>query len=189
MDRNLLRAALALMVAGSALALPSAATAEETKVLYKCVDAKGEVSIQAKSCPAGSTTAWRRDAQAEPKPTAEQEAASRDRDAQNQQQMIQLTDEVNRKLKADQLPPPATGPQPGSHLAGATNPPEGSQMAPRIPEPAPDPTSFRSDGCQSAQAFATSVREKTWLGLSEDQTRRLYGWVQDQCRVTTSIDN
>jgi hypothetical protein len=188
MDRNTLHAGLALLVAGCALALPSAARAEETKVLYKCVDAKGVVSIQAKSCPSGSTTAWRRDAQTEPKQTASQAAEARNRDAQNQQQVIQLTDEVNRKLKGD-LPPPATGPQPGSHLAGATNPPEGSQMAPRTPAPAPDPTSLSIDGCQSAQSFATAVREKTWLGLNDDQTRRLYAWVADQCRVNTSTSS
>lgn len=187
MNRMTIPASLALAIAGCALALPPDASAEETKTLYKCVDAKGVVSIQAKRCPAGSTEAWRRAAQTEPKQTEAEAVAAREREARNQQQVIVLTDEVNRKLAAEN-PPPAKpeSPVPGSHLAGAVDPPEGSHMAPKSPSgQPPDPTSLTISGCQQAQNFAASVREKQWLGLTDDQTRRLFGWVADQCRVST----
>lgn len=188
MKRTTMQAGLALAIAGCALALPLAATAEETKTLYKCVDAKGVVSIQAKACPAGSTQAWRRAAQTEPKQTADEAAVAREREARNQQKVVALTQEVQRGLAA-QAPAPAT-PLPGSHLAGATNPPEGSHMAPTsTTEQPPDPTSLRIDGCQQAQSFASAVREKTWLGLDDDQTRRLFAWVADQCRVNTKPED
>lgn len=35
-------------------------------VLYKCIDAKGAVSIQSAPCPVGSRQAWKRDAAASP---------------------------------------------------------------------------------------------------------------------------
>src|SRR5687768_8183327 len=100
MNRKTMQASMALAIAGCALALPLGASAEETKTLYKCVDAKGVVSIQAKRCPAGSTESWRRAAQTEPKQTAAEAAAAREREARNQQQVVVLTDEVNRKLAA-----------------------------------------------------------------------------------------
>lgn len=203
MKRNGLQVGLALALAGGLCALaPFAAAQDESKLLYKCIDAKGVTSIQAKKCPAGSTEAWRRDAQTEPKPTPAQVAAAREREARNQQEVQVLSAEVQRKLDAQRQPPPPTTPPEGSHLAGATNPPEGSHRAPVVPgtptapegshrapvvpPAAPDPTSLTISGCQSAQAFATSVREKQWLGLSDDQTRRLFAWVADQCRVNTA---
>jgi hypothetical protein len=69
----------------------------------------------------------------------------------------------------------------------------GAAPAP-TPEPAPvlaevDPQAAREaasvDACQGAQAFAASVREKSWLGLSEEQVRRVYGWVAEQCKLPT----
>ena len=36
------------------------------------------------------------------------------------------------------------------------------------------------------QEFAGSVRDKTWLGLSEEQVRRLYSWVAEQCKAPSS---
>ena len=191
MKRNTLQAGLALALAGGMLALASAANAqdtEETKVLYKCVDAKGVVSIQAKKCPAGSTEAWRRDAQTEPKQTAAEAEAARQREARNQQEVRDLSVEVQRKLAGDP-PPERSSPPEGSHQAGATNPPEGSHRAPIQPPEAPDPTSLNISGCQQAQSFSSAVREKSWLGLNEDQTRRLYAWVADQCRVNTAKDD
>ena len=57
MERKEVGVALALCIAGGALLLPGRAAAEETKVLYKCVDAKNVSSIQAKPCPKGTTEA------------------------------------------------------------------------------------------------------------------------------------
>src|SRR5687768_9285729 len=108
MKRNTLQAGLALALAGGMLALASAANAQETqsKVLYKCVDGKGVTTIQAKKCPAGSTEAWRRDAQTEPRQTAAEAEAARQREARNQQQVRDLTVEVQRNLAAEQPPEP-----------------------------------------------------------------------------------
>lgn len=186
MKPNTMQAGLALLLAGCAFALPAAA-ADETKVLYKCVDAKGVVSITGRKCAAGSVEAWHRDAQTEPKRTPEQLEAARAQEARDQQKVAELSQEVQRRVAESRLPdPPPPGPVPGSHLAGATNPPEGSQLAPKQVPDAPDPTQLRPDNCQAAQNFGTAVREKTWLGLTDDQTRRLFAWVADQCRVNTN---
>jgi hypothetical protein len=186
MKRNRIGTALALALAGM-LALPLSAAAEETKVLYKCVNAKGVVAIQSKPCPAGSTEAWKRASESEPKPTQADIAAAQAREARNRQQVSELATEVQRRVD-EQTPPPRVDPPQGSHLAGATNPVEGSQLAPKKPleaEDVPLPQSVSIDGCQSAQGFAASVREKTWIGLTDDQLRRIFGWVADQCRVKT----
>ena len=31
-----------------------------------------------------------------------------------------------------------------------------------------------------------AVREKTWIGMTDDQMKRVYSWVADQCRVSTA---
>ena len=93
--------------------------------------------------------------------------------------------ELERKLQPQVAPAPPASPTPGSHLAGATNPVEGSQLAPLAVQEPPMPQSVTLNNCSMAQAFAASVREKTWIGLTDDQLRRLYGWVADQCRVQT----
>ena len=183
MERNTIRAALALALASCVLALPAAA--EETKVLHKCVDAKGIASIQAKPCPKGSTEVWKRDAQTEPRPTQADVAAARAREARNQQEVVEQSAQLQRQLQPQVAPAPPASPQPGSHLAGATNPPEGSQLAPLPVEEPKLPQAVSLDNCQAAQAFASAVREKTWIGLTDDQMKRIYGWVTDQCRVQT----
>lgn len=191
MERNSIQAGLVLLLGACALSAAGAAAAEETKVLYKCVDAKGVVSIQSKACPAGSTEAWKRAAQTEPKPTPADIAAQQEREARNRQAVLAETAELQRKLAAQAAPPPGS-PQAGSHLAGATNPREGSHLAPVSPASAEDvplPQSVSVNNCQAAQAFAAGVREKTWIGLTDDQMRRIFGWVADQCRVSTATDD
>jgi len=178
---------LALCVPGAALALPLQAAAAETNMLYKCIDAKGVTSIQSKPCPKGSTEAWARAAEAVRAPSQAEIAAQQAREARNQQQVQVLSEEVQRRVQ-QQTPPPRTEPPPGSHLAGATNPREGSQLAPVQPpetEDVPLPSAVAVDNCQAAQAFAASVREKTWIGLTDEQTRRIFGWVAEQCKVQT----
>jgi hypothetical protein len=187
MKRITIEAGLALCMAGGALALPFTAAAEESKMLYKCVDAKGITSIQSKPCPKGSTEAWARAAEETRAPTASEIAAQQAREAHNQQQVQELSAEVQRRVQ-EQTPPPRVEPPPGSHLAGATNPREGSQLAPVQPasaEDVPPPSAMAINNCQAAQAFASAVREKTWIGLTDDQTQRIYGWVADQCHVQT----
>jgi len=167
-----LQTGLALLIAGCAFALPQGVRAEESKNLYKCVDAKGVVSIQAKACPTGTTTAWVRPAQTEPKQTTQDVEAARARDQHDQQQVKELSAELNRKMAeqqaAEQGRPPTPSPQPSAKLdPGAVQTVATSQ-------------------CEQAQAFMAAVREKTWLGMTEDQLQRVYGWVADQCRVNTA---
>ena len=178
MKRTTLHSSLSLLLAGAALALPMSAGAEETKMLYKCVNAKGVASIQSKPCPAGSSEEWKRASETLPKPSAQEVAAAQQREARNQQQVKELSAEVQRKLAAQQTPT-VIGPTPP-----ATTTPTPSETLERPLAPA-----AAYDGCQAAQAFATSVQEKTWIGLTDDQTRRIYGWVADQCRVVTKQDD
>ncbi len=138
----------------------------QENVLYKCVDATGKVSIQSDPCPSGSTLAWRRVAPSEPAPTASQQAQAEARILRDQQTVRELSEVVDKKLRE------ATAPAPTDAAAAAV--PAGA---------AP----IAIDPCQEAQAFAISVREKSWLGLTDDQTRRLYTWVAEQCKVGAEI--
>jgi hypothetical protein len=196
MERMEIGMGLALCLAGCALLLPGRAGAEETKVLHKCVDAKGITSIQANTCAKGSTEVWARPAQTEPKPTQAEIDAARARDAHNQQVVREQADELQRRLappaQPQVAPAPPSFPAEGSHLAGATNPKEGSQRAPvaaQEPEDVPQPNAVAPNNCQAAQDFATAVREKSWIGLTDDQMRRIFGWVSDQCRVRTQTND
>jgi type II secretory pathway pseudopilin PulG len=201
MERNRISAVLATCIAAGAL-LPSFAAAEETKVLHKCVDAKGLTSIQANPCAKGTTEVWSRPAQTEAKPTEADIAAARERDARNREEVARQSAELQRRI----APTPPTSGAPGSQLAGtptegthlantptegthlANTPSEGSQMTPvRLEDEAPPPPVGISN-CQAAQSFASAVREKSWIGLTDDQIKRVYGWVQDQCRVKTASD-
>jgi hypothetical protein len=188
MERNRIAMALALCLAGGALVLPSTAAAQKTEVLHKCVDAKGVSSIQAKPCAKGTTETWTRPAQTEPSPSAADVAAAREREARAQREVVVQSEALQRNLQPQVAPAPPASPTPGSHLAGATNPVEGSQLAPVAVEEPPMPQSVSVNGCQAAQGFAAAVREKTWIGLTDDQTKRIYGWVADQCRVSTKSE-
>lgn len=171
MKRTTLQSTLGLLLAGAAFALPMTAAAEETKMLYKCVNEKGVAAIQSKPCPAGSTLEWKRASESEPKPSAEDVAAARARDARNQQQVRELSAEVNRKTAAAQATPTVIVPA--------------TETAPAPLAERPPATVETYDSCRAAQAFATAVQEKTWIGLTDDQTRRIYGWVGEQCKVDT----
>ena len=175
MKRTTLHSTLGLLLAGAALALPMTAAAEETKMLYKCVNDKGVAAIQSKPCPAGTTQEWKRASDSEPKPNPQDVAAANAREARNQQQVRELSAEVNRKLAAQEPPTVIVAP---------------------TPAPAPTPVAERPaatvetyDSCRAAQAFATAVQEKTWIGLTDDQTRRIFGWVTEQCKVVTKKDD
>lgn len=145
-----------------------ATAAREQHSLYKCIDKAGVVSIQSSACPAGATTSWRRDATPEAPPTPEQSVQAEAKRLRDQQSVRELSAQVERRLReeqdatlvapADASPPPAT--------------------PPAIPTPNPD-----LQACQDAQEFANQVRGKDWLGLSEEQVRRLYAWVAQQCKV------
>jgi hypothetical protein len=162
--RSSARLALAmLLAAGSASAIQA-----QDNLLYKCVDANGKVSIQSNACPAGSTTAWRRAAPSEPQPTASQQAQAEAKVLRDQQTVRELSEVVDKKLKESTAP---------------------AKPTPPAAEISPAPSPIAIDPCQVAQAFATSVREKSWIGLTDDQNRRIYGWVAEQCKVKTAIDD
>ena len=147
--------ALALLCAS----VPMTATANE---LFKCVDAAGVISIQSDPCPRGSTEAWRRSATPEPKPTPEQQAQVEARRQRDQQTVRELSDIVDRKFRGatEPAPVPISAPSAvGDTLATAPRP------------------------CEAAQTFAASVRDKEWLVLTEEQVRRIYGWVAEQCKL------
>ena len=168
------RRCAAPLIAGmcAAMLLAPAASAAETKQLYKCVNGKGVVSIQSSRCLAGSTEAWHRPAPVEPAPTPEQSAAAAAKILRDEQTVRELSAEVEKKLRAAEAGTPTTP-------AAAPTPAPATSLDP------PTPEAVAIDSCQAAQAFAGAVREKSWLGITEDQTRRLYGWVADQCKVQT----
>ena len=142
------------------LAVGAPAAAADKAELFKCVDSAGVTSIQSAACAKGSTQVWRRDATPEPAPTPEQAAQAQARHERDQRAVRELSAEVERKLKPE---PPAPAPTPA--------------------EPARDPaTAPAPDRCEQAQDFAGSLRGKSWLGLSDDQNRRLYAWVASECK-------
>jgi hypothetical protein len=146
-------------IAGLAAALvTSGAQAADKNELFKCVDAAGVVSIQSEPCAKGSTQVWRRDATPEPTPSPEQAAQAEARIRRDQQAVRELSEIVERKLK----------PVPEAEL---------DQRRSEPPATRPEPTA-----CEAAQDFAASLQGKPWLELSEAQTRRLYGWVSEQCK-------
>ena len=144
------------------LLLAAPAAAADKAELFKCVDAAGVTSIQSAPCAKGSTQVWRRDATAEAPPTPEQAAQALARRERDERAGRELSREVERKLKPT---PPSEQPAPAPEVA---QPGEGVTDAP--------------DRCAQAQEFAAQLREKEWLALSEDQLRRLYGWVATQCQ-------
>lgn len=136
-------------------------------LLYKCVSAAGVTSIQSVACPAGSKEEWRRDATPEPPPTPEQLAQAEAKLLRDQQTVRELSEIVDKKLQ-----PQAPTPEPAPPAVTAAVAAEQASV----------------DACQSAQAFAGEVREKAWLGLTGEQTRRLYTWVAEQCKTPPKAD-
>lgn len=148
-----------------AAASGQSAAAEKSSVLYKCVTPAGVISIQSEACPKGSTEAWRRDATPDPAMTPEQLAQADAKRQRDQQTVRELSEIVERKLQ----PQPA----PGARRKPADEEAEPAAIA---------------DPCDQAQVFAASLRDKPWLALTEDQTRRLYGWVAEQCKTPARKD-
>jgi len=171
----------------SLIALLAVAPAVHAGMLYKCSSAKGAVTIQSDPCPTGSTEIWKRDSAPAPQPSLQQVVADSVRQAPP-------AAGARAAPSAKPLPPLPPGPPP----PGAMNPPPAAAPPPAafmpppnaptttplqwhdVPEtpagqPAPD------NACDSAKIFANQVQEKVWLGLTRDQTQRLYGWVMDQC--------
>lgn len=152
---------LAAIAACAAFVVASLATsgarAADKAELFKCVDAASVVSIQSEPCAKGSTQVWRRDATPEPAPSPDQAALAEAKVRRDQQTVRELSEIVERKLKP-------------------------------VPEPEPDtrrveaPSRSEPTACEAAQDFAASLQGKPWLELTETQTRRLYGWVSEQCK-------
>lgn len=143
------------------LLVSTSAVAAGKNALYKCVNATGVTSIQSEACPPGSTQAWRRDAVREPAPTPEQAAQAEAKRLRDQQTVRELSEIVEKKLQP--VPPAPAAPAAAATVAEARE-------------------AAAVDACQSAQAFAGTLREKDWLALSEEQIRRVYGWVVEQCK-------
>lgn len=154
---RLFAAATLAGVALAGLVATAGARAADKSELFKCVDGAGVVSIQSEPCAKGSTQVWRRDATPEPPPSPEQAAQAEARIRRDQQAVRELSEIVERKLK----PTPEAAPED------------------RRAEP---PPSAAPTACEAAQDFAASVQGKPWMELSESQTRRLYGWVSEQCK-------
>jgi hypothetical protein len=154
------------LLAAAGIALP--AQAADKAELFKCVDVAGATSIQSEPCPKGSTQVWRRAADAEPAPTAEQAAQAQARRARDEQAVRDLSAEVERKLRPQ---PPKADAEPAD--------------APVSSEPA---TPEGPDRCERAQDFSRELRDKPWLGLGEDQTRRLHAWVAAECQAVGRED-
>jgi hypothetical protein len=148
---------IALLLCTS-LALP--ALAADKNLLFKCQDAKGAISIQSSTCAKGSTEVWRRDATAEPPPTPQQQAQAEAKRLHDQQTVRELSEQVERRLAPKPEPAP-----------GAAAEKKADAETPAAP-----------DRCAQAQDFAAQLRDKQWLALSEDQVRRLYAWVSEQCK-------
>lgn len=150
------------------LLLATPVAAADKAELFKCVDAAGVTSIQSAPCAKGSTQVWRRDAVPEAPPTPEQAAQAQARRERDERAVRELSQEVERKLKPS--PPPRE---------------ERAAPEPEAAKPGDAPADA-PDRCTQAQEFAAQLREKEWLALSEDQVRRLYGWVATQCQPVSS---
>ena len=164
MAKAFLRAAPAAVLLAWSLPAAAAGKAE----LFKCVDGAGVTSIQSAPCAKGSTQVWRRDATPEPAPTPEQAAQAQARRERDQRAVRELSEEVERKLK-----PPAPESQ-------ATEREETAEAA--------APAEAAPDRCQQAQEFSAQVNDKRWLDLSDDQVRRLYAWVANECKPVPAAD-
>ena len=133
--------------------------------LFKCEDPAGVISIQSDPCAKGSTQVWRRDATPEAAPSAEQAAEAQARRERQQREVRQLSETVKSQLaeSTGTAPAPPAEPEPAAATAPAAPPPV--------------------DPCVAAADFAAQLRAKVWLELSEEQLRRLYGWVNEQCKA------
>ena len=167
MSHRLSRSACVLVLLAGAASLPAAGARAAKNELFKCVNGAGVVSIQSVPCPAGSVQAWRRAATPEPPQTPQQLAQAQAKQVRDQEAVRELSEQLAKKQSsapANSAPMPMPMPTPAAAL------PTAGETADVLT-------------CQTAQAFAGSVREKEWLGLTDEQTRRLFGWVTEQCKL------
>jgi len=153
------RVAIAAWLAASVCLLPDVAAAAEKGALFKCVDPAGVTSIQSEACAKGSTQVWRRDATPEPPPTPEKAAQAEAKRLRDQQTVRELSEIVERRSRP-QPPEPVVEDKPKAEEAKALT------------------------ACESAQEFSSSVRDKQWLALTDEQMQRIYRWVAEQCKAT-----
>lgn len=154
------------------LLLPAAA-AQADDALYKCVDPAGVTSIQSEPCAKGSTQAWKRDTTPEAPPTPAEQAQAEARRLRDQQRVRELSQQLERRMREDAEAEAAAA------AAAKAAPPLPPPPAASGADSAEDPTVA---ACQQAQEFANEARAKAWLELSEDQVRRLYNWVAQECK-------
>jgi len=170
-----------LVAAGGSTAV---AAADAAPMLYKCVDAAGVTSIQSKACAKGATTAWKRPAPPEAPMSPAASAQAEAKKLHDQQTVRDLSAEMERQrardLAARQAAAAAASDDEDADLPTAAAPARAAVPADAEPPAVADPD---LKACQDAQAFANAAHDKAWLGLSEDQVRRLYGWVAQQCKV------
>jgi len=178
------------LVAQFLLASLIVAPTVDAGMLYKCSTPKGAITIQSDPCPAGSTEIWKRDSAPAPQPTLQQVVG----DTAGTRAPKGAVAPTTINSPPAPMPPRPPGPM---HPIAATPPPPAPPPAAFVPPPstpstiplqwhdepetpagqAPPP----NNACDSAKAFASSVQDKIWLGLTQEQTQRLYGWVMDQC--------
>jgi hypothetical protein len=182
---SLARATAFLALGGLALATQASA-AGGTPMLYKCVSAKGVTSIQSSACPAGTTTAWKRAAPPEPPASPAASAQAEAKRLHDQQTVRELSSQMERQRARDLAARQAAA-VPRDEDDDTTLDLPAAPVVPAAPPPADAEAPAVADpdlkACNDAQAFANAAREKEWLGLSEDQIRRLYGWVAQQCKI------
>jgi hypothetical protein len=144
------------------LLLLAVAPAAGAQSLYKC-DAKGAITIQSESCPAGSVQVWRRDATPDAGPTPEElsaRAALAQAEAERAAEQARIAEENRRADEALR--------------AAAERAAAAAAVAPATPA--------RKSECTLAHEFSDAVDAKTFLQLSDIQRTRLRDWVADQCR-------
>lgn len=149
------------VVACGLIVLPSAIAFAGDGTLYKCVDAKGAISILSEHCPANTTQVWKRDAAPDPAPTPEQAAATQARRLKDAEDARALSEMAGTTRKA----PAPVNPAPVA--------------APVVSAPAADPPP-KSD-CRKAHELADAIAGMDWLALREEQLQRLGDWVARQC--------
>ena len=163
-DRNVAarrpcRIGMAAWLVALACLLPALAGAADKSALFKCVDAAGVTSIQSDACAQGSTQVWRRAATPEPRPTPDQAAQAEAKRLRDQQTVRELSEIVERRSR----------PQPAEPVLEEKPKPEAAKPL---------------TACESAQEFSGLVRDKQWLGLTDEQLQRIYRWVAEQCKAT-----
>ena len=185
----------------SLLTLLLVAPVADAGLLYKCSSAKGAVTIQSDPCPTGSTEIWQRDSTPAPQPTLQQVVANSTQG--KPQRAVEPTPRPQGATPpaptmaappiAGSVPPTAAASAPVAASPTAPPPPAPANFPPRASTPSTIALQWHDEPetptgqpppvneCDSAKAFASSVQEKIWLGLTQDQTQRLYNWVLNQC--------